>query len=86
VKEFWVYTGLRIVLFLAALLVVGGIWMLAADTVPVLWVVVIAFIVSGLGSYVLLQRQRAAFAQRVETRAGRMTERFEERRSREDVD
>ena len=31
VKEFWIYTGLRIVLFLASLALVIGVWMMVAD-------------------------------------------------------
>ena len=85
-KEFWVYTGLRIVVFVAALLVVSGVWMLVSDSVPLVWPVVIAFVISGIASYFLLARQRDAFAQRVETRATRMTDRFEEMRAREDAD
>jgi CHASE1-domain containing sensor protein len=86
VKEFVIYTALRLGLFLASLVVVVGVWMLLADTVPILWPVVISFVVSGLASYFLLHRQREAFARRVERRAERMQERFEERKSREDVD
>lgn len=86
VKEFVVYTALRIVLFLASLAVVIGVWMLLADQVPLTWAVVIAFIVSGVGSYFLLNRQRAAFARRVEERAERATAKFEEMKSREDAD
>jgi hypothetical protein len=86
VKEFWAYTGLRIALFLAALLVVGGVWLLLGDQVQILWAVVIAFAVSGVASYFLLNRQRDAFARRVETRASRMTERYEALRSKEDVE
>lgn len=85
-KEFVVYTALRIVLFLASLAVVIGVWMLLADQVPLTWAVVIAFIVSGVGSYFLLNRQRAAFARRVEERAERATAKFEEMKSREDAD
>ena len=85
-KEFWIYTGLRIALFLASLVVVVGIWLLVTDSVPVLWAVAIAFIVSGLGSYFLLNRQREAFAQRVDERARRMSVKFDEIKSREDVD
>jgi Protein of unknown function (DUF4229) len=48
--------------------------------------VVIAFVVSGVGSYFLLERQRAAFAARVEARAERATAVFEERRAKEDVE
>jgi len=86
VKEFVVYTALRIVLFLASLAVVIGVWMLFADQVPLTWAVIIAFIVSGVGSYFVLNRQRAAFARRVEERAERATAKFEEMKSREDAD
>ena len=85
-KEFVVYTAMRIGLFVASLLVVFGVWMLLSDQVPVLWAVVIAFVMSGLASYVLLNRQREAFARRVERRAERMQERIEQMKSKEDVD
>jgi CHASE1-domain containing sensor protein len=86
VKEFVIYTALRIGLFVASLVVVVGVWMLLADTVPILWPLVIALVMSGVASYFLLNRQRAAFARRVEQRADRMQERFEQMKSREDVD
>ncbi|GAA3524595.1 DUF4229 domain-containing protein [Nocardioides daeguensis] len=85
-KEFWIYTALRAGLFVGAFCVVGGIWLVAADTVNVLWVIVIAFLISGVASYVLLERQRAAFAVKVERRAGRISEKYEEMRSKEDED
>ena len=85
-KEFWIYTGMRIGLFLSSLVVVIGVWLLVADEVPILWAVVIAFLLSGVGSYFLLNRQREAFARRVEERAQRMTARFDEIKSREDAD
>jgi uncharacterized membrane protein len=86
VKEFVIYTALRLGLFVASLVVVAGVWMLLADTVPILWPVVISFVVSGVASYFLLNRQREAFARRVERRAERMQERFEEMKAKEDVD
>lgn len=86
VKEFVVYTALRILLFLASLAVVIGVWMLVAGRVPVTWAVVIAFVVSGVASYFLLNRPRAAFARRVEERAERATAKFEEMKAREDRD
>jgi uncharacterized membrane protein len=86
VKEFWVYTGLRIGLFLGAFGIVFGIWAAVADEVPVVWAVVIAFVISGVGSYYLLERQREAFAKRVETRAQRASQKLEEMRSKEDAD
>ena len=86
VKEFVVYTGLRVLLFLASLGIVAGIWQLVAGEVAILWVLVIAFVVSGIGSYYLLNRQREAFAQRVDERAHRAASKLDEMRSREDVD
>ena len=85
-KEFVIYTGLRLALFVGAFAAVGGVWLAAAGSAPWVAVVAIAFIVSGVGSYFLLDRQRQAFARRVEVRAARMTEAFEERRAREDLD
>jgi hypothetical protein len=86
VKEFWIYTGLRVLLFLASFGIVVGVWFLFSDSVPVLWAVVIAFVMSGIGSYFLLNRPREAFARRVQTRAERMSSKIEEMRSKEDVD
>jgi uncharacterized membrane protein len=86
VKEFWVYTALRVGLFLGALLIVFGVWSIFSDSVPLVWAVVIAFVVSGVASYTLLERQRSAFAVKVETRAGRISEKYEAMRSKEDSD
>jgi len=86
VKEFWIYTGLRILLFVASLAVVVGVWFAIAGSVPLLWAVVIAFVVSGFGSYFVLNRPRNALALRVETRAERMSAKIEEMRAKEDVD
>lgn len=85
-KEFWIYTGLRIALFVASLGVVAGVWMLIADQVPILWVVVVAFALSGVASYFLLAQPRAAFARRVEARAERASAAFEASKAREDGD
>lgn len=85
-KEFWIYTGLRIGLFVACLGIVAGVWILVADQVPVLWVVVLAFALSGVASYILLAGPREAFARRVEQRAARATQAFEAQRSSEDAD
>ena len=81
-----VYTALRILLFVASAAIVAGIWLLVRDEVPVLWVLVLGFALSGIASYFLLDRQRAAFARRVEARAQRASAAFEEMRAREDVD
>ena len=47
VKEFVVYTVLRLLLFAASFAIVAGIWLAVSDNVPLLWVFVIAFVVSG---------------------------------------
>ena len=85
-KEFWIYTGLRILLFLGSLAIVVGIWAAATGDVEMIWAVVIAFLMSGIGSYYLLARQREAFAQRVEVRAQKASAKIEEMRSKEDAD
>ena len=85
-KEFWIYTALRIVLFVASLAIVVGVWFLVAGQAPIFWAVIVAFLMSGVGSYFLLNAPRARFAQRVETRAERMTARIEEMRAKEDAD
>ncbi|MGI8523725.1 MAG: DUF4229 domain-containing protein [Nocardioides sp.] len=85
-KEFVVYTLMRLLLLVATFAVVFGVWLAVADTVPVMWVLIIAFVVSGLASYFLLNRQRLAFAQRVDDRASRAAARFDEARAREDAE
>lgn len=85
-KEFWVYTGLRLLLFAASVAVVGGIWLAVADSANVMWVLVISLVISGVASYVVLGRQRSALARHVDDRARRATERFEELKAKEDVE
>ena len=86
-KEFVVYTLLRIVLFLASLGVVIGVMALLFDgRFHLFWAVVLAFLISGIASYFILERQREAFARRVESRAAKATAAFEERKAREDQD
>ena len=84
-REFAVYTAMRVLLFLASFGVIVGIWGLASDEgVPLFWAVILAFLVSGIASYFVLDRQRVAFARRVEKRAARASAAFEERKARED--
>lgn len=85
-KEFLVYTALRVLLFIGMVGLVVGIWTLldSDGRVNMIWPVVIAFALSGVASYFLLNRQRDAFARKVEERAARASAAFEERRARED--
>lgn len=85
-KEFVVYTGMRLLMFAATFGVVIGLWLVVAGQANVFAAVAIAFVASGIGSYFLLNRQREAFAQRVERRAERATKAFEQLRAKEDVD
>ena len=86
-KEFVVYTALRIVLFLASFgVVVGVMALVSGGRYHLFWAVVLAFLVSGVGSYFILDRQREAFARRVEDRAARAAAAFEERKAREDTE
>jgi uncharacterized protein DUF4229 len=86
VKEFWIYTGLRLSLFAATAAVVFGIWLAVAGSANVMWVLIIALVVSGAASYLLLDRQRTALARHVDARARRASTKFEEMRAKEDVD
>ena len=86
VKEFAVYTLLRLVLLAGSFAIVAGIWLAVADEVPLMWVLVIAFVISGVASYFVLNHPRERFAQRVDERARRASAAFEARKAREDVE
>jgi mannitol-specific phosphotransferase system IIBC component len=88
VKEFVVYTVARIALFAASFAIIAGIYILVtgSDSVPVVWPVLLAAVVSAVASIYLLKGPRARFAARVEQRASAMTRRFEEARAKEDQD
>ena len=80
-KEFLVYTAMRLLLFAATFAVIFGAWYaISEDTTNVLVVFVIAFVISGIASYSLLHRQREALAAKVESRAQRASAKLEEMR------
>lgn len=85
-KEFWIYTALRLVLFAASFGIVLGVWFVFTDSVPILWSLVIALVISGVGSYFVLNRQREALSRRVQTRAEAMSTKIEEMKAKEDAD
>lgn len=85
-KEFLIYTGLRLAMFAATFGIVIGVWLLVSDGANVLVALVAAFVVSGIGSYFLLNGPRAALAQRVDERARRASAAFEQMKAKEDVD
>jgi len=86
VKEFVIYTVLRILLFVASLAVVGGVWLAITGEVPVVLALLVALVISGVASYFVLDRQRDRFAQVVQRRAEKATAAFEEMKAKEDAD
>jgi hypothetical protein len=88
VKEFAIYTVARLGLFVASYAVIAGLYMLATgtDSVPLVWPLLLAAVVSAVASLYLLKGPRHRFAARVEQRAANMSRRFEEARAKEDQD
>ncbi|HTY71741.1 MAG TPA: DUF4229 domain-containing protein [Actinomycetes bacterium] len=78
-RQFWTYTLAR----LGLVAVVAGLLWLVGLRGPVL--LVLAFVVSGLVSYVILRRQRGALAETVDARARRIRERMAEAEAAEDA-
>lgn len=86
-KEFVVYTVMRLLLFAATFAILFGIWAVVSDDeVNGLVVFVIAFLVSGLASYSLLNPQREALAAKVTERADKASAKLDDLRAREDED
>lgn len=90
-KDFVVYTALRILLFVGCYALLAGLWVLlgGGDTGAFVWPFIGAAIVSSLLSLRLLNGPRERFAASVQARAARASSRFEEikaREDREDVD
>lgn len=85
-KEFWIYTGLRILVFAASVALVGGIWLAVSDSAPLMWILIVSLVLSGLSSYFLLGRQRSALAHHVDDRARRASAKFDEMKAKEDVE
>lgn len=86
VKEFWTYNLARIALLLVTWGAVTGAWVLITGEAAMGLTLVIAFVLSGIGSYYVLRGPRDALARKIELRASRAVERFEESRAKEDVD
>lgn len=85
-KAFITYTLLRLLLFVTTYAVVAGLWTLTFGQEGVLLVPFLAaIIISSLLSLKFLAPQRRRFAESVEARARRATQKFEERKAREDA-
>ncbi|MBC7275359.1 DUF4229 domain-containing protein [Nocardioides sp.] len=73
-KEFLIYTGLRLLSLVATFGIVAGVWSLVAGEVDIFLSVIVAFVISGILSFFVLDPQRRAFAEKVEARAARAVE------------
>lgn len=85
-KEFVVYTAARLALFVATYAVVAGLFMLVTDSLPLLWPLLIAAVLSSVASVYLLKPQRERFAAVIERRAQAASQKLEEARAKEDTD
>lgn len=84
-KDFVIYTALRLGLFLLTWGAVSGAWILVTDKPALGLTFLIALVLSGVGSYWVLAGPRDRLAKHVDERARRATAAFEERRNREDA-
>ena len=85
-KEFGIYTLARVGLFVASYAVIGGIYAFFTGSMIGIVPFLLAVVVSAVASYYLLSGLRQRFALKVEERAGRISSKLEEARSREDQD
>ncbi len=86
-KPFVIYTLLRLGLFVATYVVLGGLWILVAGSDgSLLWPFIAAVIVSSVLSLKLLRTQRERFAAVVQMRAEKAAARFDEIKAKEDAD
>ncbi|MBA2456814.1 MAG: DUF4229 domain-containing protein [Nocardioidaceae bacterium] len=87
-RSFVAYTLARLGLFLGAFGVLWAVGQLfwARTTANLLWMVLVALVVSALASLVLLRGLRDALARDIAARAERMSGRLEAARTKEDTD
>lgn len=87
-KHFFIYTALRIALFLACwgVLAAIGVMIFDDDKAVGMWSFIGGAVISSILSLKLLEGPRERFAQSVQNRAQRATDRFEELKTSEDED
>jgi hypothetical protein len=87
-KGFLLYTAMRFGVFLATYALVVGVYLLVTDgrSLPILWPLILAAVLSTLVSVYLLRGPRDRLAAGVQARAERMSARYEQMRSKEDTD
>ena len=82
-KEFAIYTGLRLALFAACFAV---LWFALNNWLTLFPLLLVALIVSSILSIFVLRAARDRLAGTIERRAGRITDRIEQSRRAEDDD
>jgi Protein of unknown function (DUF4229) len=82
-REFAIYTGLRLVLFAGAF---GLLWVLLHNQLTVFPILLIALMISSIASIFVLRAARDRLAGTIEDRATRITRRLDESRRAEDTD
>lgn len=85
-KDFWIYTGLRLLLFIGSVAIVAAVWAVFDKQISAIGVIIVAAILSSIASWKLLQVPRERFAHRVQDRAERAASKFEEIKAKEDDD
>jgi hypothetical protein len=87
VKEFAIYTALRLAVFVVCYALLGWLYLAVfGSTGALVWPFLAAIVISSLLSLKYLAPQRERFAAVVQARAERATSKFEELRSKEDQD
>ena len=82
-REFAIYTGLRLVLFGGAF---GLLWVLLHNQLTVFPILLIALMISSIASIFVLRAARDRLAGTIEDRATRISRRLDESRRAEDTD
>ena len=80
-RDFVVYTGLRLVLFAVAF---GVFWLPLHNDLSIFPILLLALVASAIASVFVLRSARERFAGTIDARARRMSQRFEESRRAED--
>jgi hypothetical protein len=82
-REFAIYTGLRLVLFAGAF---GLLWVLLHNQLTIFPILLIALMISSIASIFVLRAARDRLAGTIEDRATRISRRLDESRRAEDTD
>jgi F0F1-type ATP synthase membrane subunit b/b' len=82
-KEFAIYTGLRLLLFAACF---GVLWVALHNWIAIFPLLLLALVITSILSFFVLRAARDRLAGTIESRAARIASRIEAARSAEDDD